>query len=391
MVLKLASEKIEVRREGSLGHLVLNRPRAINAIDLEMVEALDSTLAAWETDPDVDRVLLTGAGERGLCSGGDIVMVREAAEAGEPERARAFWRAEYLLDFRIARYPKPFVVAMDGVVMGGGVGLAAHASHRLATERLRLAMPEVGIGLHPDCGAAFLLARAPGELGTHLVLTGRSVGAADAALCGLVDRLLPASALAELPALLREGGVEEAIARASSPAPAAEGAGGLAGDRAWIDAAYRLDSVEEIIAALWAREEDAAHAAAAEIETRSPTSLKVSFEALRRARRMPALEHCLEQDYRVSTGCLADHDLMEGIRAQVVDKDREPRWRPATLAAVGEAEVARHFRQVPDELGLAPRTPSEQAAASPPTMISRVDAGTPVASSASATGSRKPR
>lgn len=352
MVRKLARSRVEVRREGFLGHLTLNRPEAINAIDLEMVAALDATLAAWETDPEVRCVLLTGAGERGFCAGGDIVMMRDAVGRAEPERARAFWRAEYLLDARIARYPKPLVAAMDGIVMGGGVGLSSHASHRLATERLKLAMPEVGIGLHPDCGIAYLLAAVPGGLGAHLVLTGRAIGAADAVLCGLADRIVPAAALADLPGLLREGDVHEAIAALPAPAGAVP-TSQLEPQREWIEASYRGDSVEEILAALRARPEPAAAAALAAIDTRSPTSLKVSLEALRRAGRMSRVECCLDQDYRVSTGCLLDPDLPEGIRAQVVDKDREPHWSPAALGEVSWEEVERHFRGVPDELGLA--------------------------------------
>lgn len=341
-----------VRREGALGHLTLNRPEAINAIDLSMVETLDAALAAWQLDPGISCVLLTGAGKRGLCAGGDIVMMRDSIRFGEPQRARAFWRAEYLLDARIARYPKPFVVAMDGIVMGGGVGLASHAGHRLASERLGIAMPEVGIGLHPDCGAAFLLAAAPGELGTHLTLTGRRVGAADAVLCGLADRVVSAAALADLPALLRDGSVGDVLDALPGPAEGALGESELEPQRAWIDEAYRGDSVARILEALRARPEAAATAAAETIETKSPTSLKVSLEALRRAREMTSLEQCFDQDYRISTACLADPDLPEGIRAQVVDKDHEPRWRPAGLAEVGPEDVERHFLAVPDELRL---------------------------------------
>ncbi|MFN8215186.1 MAG: enoyl-CoA hydratase/isomerase family protein [Solirubrobacterales bacterium] len=196
--------------------------------------------------PDVGCVVLTGAGERGLCAGGDIVMMRDSVLGDEARGARMFWRAEYLLDARIARYPKPFVAAMDGIVIGGGVGLACHASHRLASERLVLAMPEVGIGLHPDCGGAYLLARSPGELGTHLVLTGRHIGAADAVLCGLADRVVASEGFEELPALLTDGRVEEVVQGLSEPPAEAP----LEVERRWIDDAYRGGSVEAILARL---------------------------------------------------------------------------------------------------------------------------------------------
>lgn len=341
-----------VRRVGAAGHLVLNRPRAINALTLEMVETLDRALTEWETDRRIACVVLTGAGERGLCAGGDVVMMRDSVLRDEARRARAFWRAEYLLDARIARYPKSFVAVMDGIVMGGGVGLACHASHRLATERLVLAMPEVGIGLHPDCGAAYLLARSPGELGTHLALTGARVDAADAVLCGLADRVISAASLAELPNLLAGGRVEEVVtALPGGPNPAAEPPP-LATERAWIDEAYAGISVEAIVGRLRKLDIPAASEAVATIEVKSPTALKVSLAALRRARAMTDVEQCLDQDYRVSTACAADHDLVEGIRAQVVDKDREPRWRPSALSAVTRDVIDRHFAAVDDDLGL---------------------------------------
>jgi enoyl-CoA hydratase len=361
MVQTSSQPDVVVGRTGSVGLLELNRPRAINALTLEMVEILDAALAAWEVDSEISCVLLRGAGERGFCAGGDIVMMRDSVLAAEPQRARAFWRGEYLLDARLARYPKPVVVAMDGIVMGGGVGLGGHASHRLVTERSIVAMPEVGIGLHPDCGVAYLLARAPGELGTHLTLTGDRIDGANAVLCGLADRVVSAAALAELPVLLAERGVEAAVAalpepEGGTPAPS------LVAERDWIDAAYRGDSVGAVLGVLRGRQEPGAAAAAATIATRSPTSLNVSFRALRNAREMTSLEQCFDQDYRVSTACATDADLVEGIRATVVDKDFEPRWNPPDLAAVDEAEVARHFEPVVDELGLAASPESGSAA-----------------------------
>ena len=343
--------------DGGAGHITLNRPRAINALTHGMVRAMDETLAEWERDPAVGAVVLTGTGERGLCAGGDIRAIHEDARAKGGASA-LFWRDEYRLNARVARYPKPYVAVMDGIVMGGGVGVSAHGGVRLVTERSRVAMPETGIGFVPDVGGTYLLSRAPGELGTCLALTGEAVGAADALLCGLADHFVPSDAL---PALLEEltraaragdphAAVAETVARYEAGAP--EGELGVA--REWIDRCFAAGTVEEILERLRAEGSPGAKQAAGTLEGRSPTSLKVTLEAVRRARELGSLEEVLEQEYRVSCACLEAPDLVEGIRAQVVDKDRDPRWNPATLAGVTEEAVARCFAPREDGgLGLA--------------------------------------
>ncbi|GAA2095459.1 enoyl-CoA hydratase/isomerase family protein [Streptomyces albiaxialis] len=339
---ELREEEVLTGVEGRLGRITLNRPRALNALTHGMVRRLDAALAGWEQDPAVEAVVLTGAGERGLCAGGDIRAIHEDARA-RGGASGPFWRDEYRLNARIARYPKPYVAVMDGIVMGGGVGVSAHGSLRVVTERSRVAMPETGIGFVPDVGGTFLLSRAPGELGTHLALTGDAVGAADALLCGLADHFVPS---AELPALLRDA-LEVPVAEAPP--------GELAAAREWIDRCYAADTVEEILERLRADGSRGAKEAAGTLERRSPTSLKVTLAALRRARELATLEEVLEQEYRVSCACLDSPDLVEGIRAQVVDKDRSPRWSPATLAEVTEADVERFFAPREHEgLGLAP-------------------------------------
>ncbi|MEU1343752.1 enoyl-CoA hydratase/isomerase family protein [Streptomyces sp. NPDC005827] len=337
---------------GRAGHLTLNRPRAINALSHAMVLRIAEALTAWEHDPAVETVVISGAGERGLCAGGDIRAVHDDARDGDGTASAAFWRDEYHLNARIARYPKPYVALMDGIVMGGGVGVSAHGSVRIATERSRIAMPETGIGFVPDVGGTHLLARAPGELGTHLALTGAPIGAADALLCGLADHHLPSGALPAFVADLADLPVPEALARHVRQAPE----GGLDGQRAWIDACYGgADTVEEILQRLLAHGDPAAKETAQTLLTRSPTALKVTLEAVRRARRLGSLERVLDQEYRVSCATLATHDLVEGIRAQVVDKDRDPHWSPATLAEVSDADVDRFFAPLgARELGLAP-------------------------------------
>ncbi|MEV0675352.1 enoyl-CoA hydratase/isomerase family protein [Actinosynnema sp. NPDC050436] len=323
-------EDVLIRVEGRLGRITLNRPKALNALDHAMVRAIDAALVEWADDDGVRAVVVDGAGERGLCAGGDIRPIHDDARGGGTGTL-AFWADEYRMNARIARFPKPYTALMDGVVMGGGVGVSAHGSVRVVTERTKLAMPEVGIGLVPDVGGTYLLSRAPGELGTYAALTGAVLDAADAVHCGLADLVVPAERLDAL----RRG---EPAAEHAVPA----GTSRLAAQRSWIDACFSVDTVEEVLRRLAEHGEDAT---AKEIRAKSPTSLKVTLAALRRAKALPDLESVLEQEYRVSAACLRGHDLAEGIRAQIIDKDRNPQWRPATLSAVDEELVAAHFAE----------------------------------------------
>ncbi|MFF4261662.1 enoyl-CoA hydratase/isomerase family protein [Streptomyces virginiae] len=340
--------------DGRTGVVTLNRPRAINALTHPMVSRIDEALAAWADDPAVQQVLIRGAGERGLCAGGDIRAIHDDAKAGNTASAD-FWRDEYRLNARIARYPKPYVALMDGITMGGGVGVSAHGSVRIVTERSRVAMPETGIGFVPDVGGTYLLGRAPGELGTHLALTGTAVGAADALLCGLADHFVPADRLPELTAALAGAPAHEVIPRyAATPGP-----GELADRRGWIDHCYAATTVEEIVERLLGQGEPAAKEAAETILAKSPTALKVTLAALRRAVELGPLERVLAQEFRVSCNALTAPDLVEGIRAQVVDKDRAPRWSPATLAEVSGADVERFFAPLGEDRELRLPPPRE--------------------------------
>ncbi|MFI6349197.1 enoyl-CoA hydratase/isomerase family protein [Streptomyces sp. NPDC050560] len=352
-----AEQHVLARRAGRAAYLTLNRPKALNALTHPMVLAVDEALTAWEHDPAVEAVVVTGAGERGLCAGGDIRAVHDDARDGDGSASAAFWRDEYRLNARIARYPKPYVAVMDGIVMGGGVGVSAHGSVRIVTERSRVAMPETGIGFVPDVGGTHLLARAPGELGTHLALTGAQIGAGDALLCGLADHHVPAGETGALVDDLARLPVHEALRTYVRPAPEGE----LAGQREWIDACYAADTVEEIVGRLFAHGAQAAKETAEVLLSRSPTALKVTLAALRRARALGSLERVLDQEYRISVATLTTHDLVEGIRAQVIDKDRTPRWSPDSLAGVSDAAVARFFTPLGDrELGLtAPDSPGQ--------------------------------
>ncbi|MFD7295246.1 enoyl-CoA hydratase/isomerase family protein [Streptomyces sp. NPDC059897] len=335
--------------EGRAAYLTLNRPRALNSLTHPMLRSVAQALDTWQHDPAVEAVVLQGAGERGLCAGADIRLFHDDARSGDHRPSQDFLRDEYRLNSRIAHYPKPYVAVMDGIVMGGGVGLSAHGGIRIVTERSKVAMPEVGIGLVPDVGGTYLFTRAPGHLGTHLALTGMAIGAADALLCGLADHYVPS---AVLPGLLRElagARPDEVVARHAEQAPP----GVLAEQRAWIDACYAADTVEEIVERLFATGDVAAKEAADLILSRSPMAVKATLESLRRAARLDSLEQTLDQEYRVSCAALHTHDLPEGIRAQIIDKDRDPKWSPATLTEVGAADVERYFAPLGErELGL---------------------------------------
>ncbi|MEV0321648.1 enoyl-CoA hydratase/isomerase family protein [Streptomyces sp. NPDC050658] len=346
-----AAAPVLLHREGHAGHITLNRPRAINALTHAMVRLVDGALNDWERDDSVRTLVLTGAGERGLCAGADIRWFHDDIRATGGAATVDFWRDEYRLNARIARCPKPYVAVMDGIVMGGGVGLSAHGGVRIATERSRIGMPETGIGFVPDVGGTYLLTRTPGELGTHLALTGAAVGAGDALLLGLADHYVPSERLPEFTRALADSDVDEVIGRYATTAPDGE----LAAHREWIDACYAADSVEEIVDRLYNSGDQAAKETAETILAKSPTSLKITLAALRRARALDTLEQVLEQEYRVVRTAITAPDMVEGIRAQVVDKDRSPRWSPVELTQVTDAEVTRHFTRRDDAgLGLVP-------------------------------------
>ncbi|SDY08226.1 enoyl-CoA hydratase [Modestobacter sp. DSM 44400] len=341
-----------VQVEGGIGHLTLNRPRAINALSHDMVRVVQAALDEWEHDDAVTAVLVDGAGERGLCAGGDIRAIYDDARAGGDASAR-YWADEYRMNAHVARYGKPVVALMDGIVMGGGVGLAGHASHRVVREDSVVGMPEVGIGFVPDVGGTWLLARAPGELGTHLALTTDRMDAGDAIHCGFADAFVPQARRDELVAAIRDVGPDQALRDLATAPPAS----GLAGHRSWIDECYAADHVETVLQRLDSRGEEAPSAAAGRLRAWSPTSLKVTLRALRAARGDASLGDTLVREYRISCRCLRGHDFPEGIRAQVVDKDRTPHWEPARLTEVSDDAVDTYFAPLGDEeLTLTPTT-----------------------------------
>lgn len=321
------------RVEGRLGHLTLNRPGKMNALSITLIGLVRRQLQEWATDGAVEVVLIDGAGERGFCAGGDVRQLREGIVSGTGPAS--FFEDEYTTNALIAHYPKPYVAVMDGVTMGGGVGLSAHGNVRVVTERSVIAMPETGIGLFPDVGALYLLARIPGGLGTHMALTGARLDGASAIAAGLADRWMPS---VDIPRLIDglAGGTAalEQVVWPEIPTAAAT--------PAWIDECYTADRVSDVLLALDHHPDPGAAAAAATIRAVSPTAVKVTLAAIRRARDLD-VDGVLAQDMMLVHRFLAEPDLAEGIRAQVVDKDRTPRWTPASLDAVDDAVVAAFF------------------------------------------------
>lgn len=348
----LTGEEVLTGRTGALGLIALNRPRVINSLSRTMIHQIEAALDTFETDPSIAAVLVTGEGERGFCAGGDIRMLYESGRAGSPD-AQEFLREEYRLNGRIGRYPKPYVVIMDGITMGGGVGLSGHASHRIATDTTKLAMPETGIGFFPDVGATWLLSHAPGELGTYMGLTGEPIGPADAIAAGFADCFVPVDGLktlAERLATLPAGADAKTVSNLIAPFARTAPEGQFATNRALIDRCFAFDTVEQILAALDAEDNDFATRAKATMLIKSPTSLKVTLALLRAGRTSPTLETCLAREFSATAQTLKTPDFYEGIRAAIIDKDRNPRWAPASLDEVGPEIVEAFLRPHPQPL-----------------------------------------
>lgn len=337
------------RTAGSLGRLTLNRPRAINALDLDMIRRMLAALDAWEGDSDVDVVLLDGAGERGLCAGGDVRGLAERVSSGRASDTAQFFRDEYALNARIAEYPKTFVALADGITMGGGIGVAGHAAVRIVTERSQLAMPETRIGFTPDVGGTWLLSHAPGRLGEYLGLTGAVMDASDAIYAGFADHFVPSDRLDGLRDALEtradpSSPTELVLLFDETPPPSK-----LERAREWIDGAFAGETVSDIVERLRARPEAEASATADLLGELAPTGLAVTLASIRRSRELPGLRAALEQEYGlVMWFATTQPDLVEGIRAQVIDKDRSPRWQPATLADLPPDTAASALAHRPD-------------------------------------------
>ncbi|MGJ4894423.1 enoyl-CoA hydratase/isomerase family protein [Bradyrhizobium oligotrophicum] len=351
------SEAIEgdliVRREGSAGIIRLNRPKAINAMTLEMSMGIDAALDRFEGDPAVAIVVLEGAGERGLCAGGDIRGLYESSKTNG-DLGKVFWRQEYIMNARIAAFPKPYVAYMDGLVMGGGVGLSAHGRHRIVTEKTKLAMPEVGLGFFPDVGGTWLLSRAPGELGAYFGLTGQTMNGPDAIHARFADAVVPTEkwpALRDVLTKVRPGTLSIEIDRLIAGFATSETSGPVAAQQAKIDAWFAHDSMHDIFAALKADGSELALATLKTLQEKSPRGMVVTLELLRLARGAASLEECLVREYRAALEVFRSDDFREGVRAAIIDKDRNPRWTPPDVDQVTPDMLAPYLAEIgADEL-----------------------------------------
>jgi len=325
-------------RRGALGLITLNRPKALNALTQDMCVKMKAQLDRWAGDAAVKSVAICGAGGRAFCAGGDIRALYESGKAGTPY-ALTFYRDEYILNATIKHYPKPYVALIQGINMGGGVGVSVNGSHRIAGEGMVFAMPETGIGLFPDVGGSHFLPRCPGEIGMFLGLTGFRLKTADSLYAGIATSFVPTA---------RWGTLLEALADGTAPDIAIEGLRDtvpdtfLAEHRSAIDRIFAGNSVEEILTGLDAEHEDWTDDIATTIRSKSPTSLKIAFRQIREGRKLD-FDDCMRMEYRMVNRIVAGHDFYEGVRAVIIDKDNAPKWRPAELSGVSQADVDAYF------------------------------------------------
>jgi len=319
-----------------VGKATLNRPEQMNALTLDMIRALDERLAEWAADKSIRAVMIYGAGDKAFCAGGDIRALYDTKKAGDAKLLAAFFWHEYRLDYRIATYPKQLIAVMDGLTMGGGAGIGLNAPTRVASERVVFSMPECAIGLYPDIGAAHFLQRCPGELGIFLALTGLRLRTAGLHYCNLVTHTVPSERLERLtPETLSIDNVTTRTADISKLQQA-------------VDVCFGLNSIDAIFTALENRKDPGSQDSLNLLRRGSPTSLKVTFEHMKRMRGKN-LADVLRENWRISQHMMAGSEFFEGVRALLIDRDNAPNWQPATRSEVSEAIVNRYFEKLPDQ------------------------------------------
>ena len=334
------TDEVLVKVEGKVGRLTLNRPQALHALTTNMCRLITEALLAWKDEPAVELVLLDHSGERGFCAGGDIRMLAESG-AGDGVAAREFFFTEYRLNHLLFVYPKPVLAVMDGVTMGGGVGLSAPARYRVATERTTYAMPETGIGLFPDVGGGWFLPRMPGHIGLWLALTGARIKAGDCELVGMATDFVPSAQIEAFKAavIADPAAVETLLTEYEGDA----GRPTLAQHQDEIDHFFGLDSVDAIVAALEAADSDWARDQLKVLATKSPQTMKVAFRQLRLGGEAKTFADNMAMEFRIGARVVRRHDFLEGVRAVIVEKDNAPKWSPADLAGVTEAMLDEIF------------------------------------------------
>lgn len=337
---------LSFERLGRIGRILLDRPKALNALTLDQVHAMHPQLDRWAADPEVALVVIEGAGERAFCAGGDIKRLYRAAIEGDAAYLTAFYRDEYRFNRRIKTLPKPYVALIDGITMGGGVGVSVHGRYRVATERTLFAMPETGIGFYPDVGASFMLSRLPGAIGRYLGMTGARLGPADTLHVGVATHYVESNRIEALRDALSSAEGDEDVAAildrlSSDPGPTA-----LDRERALIDRCFGHDRLDDVLAALAAETDPFAAETLATLGRHSPLLVAITFEMIRRAALLP-FDECLRMEYRLSQVVARAPDFAEGVRALLIDRDNRPVWSPASLAEVTPDQVQAPFETVP--------------------------------------------
>jgi enoyl-CoA hydratase len=345
-------DEIRITRRGDLAVVTLNRPKALNALTKPMCRVLDEGLRRWASDPQIGAVLIKGEGDRAFCAGGDIRKLHDQLSTpGGIAEAGRFYALEYGMNARLHHFPKPYIALLDGVTMGGGVGVSVHGSHRVVTERTLFAMPETGIGFFPDVGATYMLPRLPGALGLWLGLTGARLGAADCVEVGIGTARVAAARLEALEATLAETPLRHdpfaAVDAVLAEFHRDPGTAPIVDLRERIDACFGLDSLAAVVAALEGEPSSWGAAQLEELATKSPTSLAVTFRQLREGAALD-FDAAMRLEYRLVHRFMEGHDFREGVRALLIDKDRRPRWRPERLQDLTDAMVGRYFAPLPD-------------------------------------------
>jgi enoyl-CoA hydratase len=338
----MSEPEVLVDRRGCAGRLTLNRPKALNALNLGMVRTIAAALDDWERDPAVSRVIVTGAGGRAFCAGGDIRLLYDQGRADDHAAQLTFWREEYQLNRRIKRYSKPYIALVDGIVMGGGVGVSAHGARLIAGERFAFAMPEVGIGFFPDVGATYLLPRLPHRVGAYLAMTALRANAGDAVALGLAQAMIPGARMGEFAAALEDGAsIDSAILQFAAPPPPS----GILAHAKLIEHCFRHSTRTQIVSALGKAADAGSQFASAAMEAmlgKSPTSQAIALGQMEAGRSL-SFEEAMTLEFRIVSRICRGHDFYEGVRALIVDKDNKPRWRPSADGEVSSAEVSAYF------------------------------------------------
>ena len=331
----IKTDDIHIRVVGKAGRITLTRPEALNAMTYDMCMSIGKALEEWEHDDSVSIIVIDAEGSKSFCAGGDIADLYKTGKAGDFDYGRKFWADEYRINAKIKNYPKSYIAIMDGIVMGGGVGISVHGSHRIVTENTMFAMPECGIGLVPDVGGNFFLSKAQGSIGEYLGATGARLKAADCIYAGIADSFVSENNLSKLINALEQSGNPSSLEEFTENLEAAE----LATNQKNIDKHFSKPTAKEIIASLGTENNEWAMNAAKLMRRNCPLSVATSIEIVRAARKADTIKDVLKIEYRFTYRSMSHGDFIEGIRAQIIDKDRKPKWQPATLEELTQDKI----------------------------------------------------